>query len=135
MSTEAGQAEVKGGVVACLALDGAAKAADFYVNAFGAEEVFRLPPDAQGRIMHIHLQINGSSVMLSDPFPEHGYPLKTPQAFTLHLQVGDIQAWWDRAVAAGAEVTLPLHDAFWGDRYGQLRDPFGVSWAMGMRQK
>ena len=73
--------------------------------------------------------------MLSDPFPEHGYPLKTPQAFTLHLQVGDIQAWWDRAVAAGAEVTLPLHDAFWGDRYGQLRDPFGVSWAMGMRQK
>jgi uncharacterized glyoxalase superfamily protein PhnB len=69
--------------------------------------------------------------MLCDPYPEHGHPLKAPQAFTLHLKVDDIDASWRRAVEAGAQVVMPVQVMFWGDRYGQLRDPFGVLWSMG----
>jgi PhnB protein len=122
--------EVLGGVVPYLAVGGAVEAAEFYKRAFGAEEVARHPVDEKGRTMHIHLYINGGSVMLSDPYPEHGHPLQTPQAFTLHLQVDDVDAWWRRAVEAGAEVTLPLQEMFWGARYGQLRDRFGVGWSI-----
>jgi uncharacterized glyoxalase superfamily protein PhnB len=68
--------------------------------------------------------------MMGDAYPEHGHPLQKPQAFNLTLQVDDIDRWWKRAVDAGAEVVMPVADMFWGDRYGQLRDPFGVLWAM-----
>jgi PhnB protein len=122
--------KVLGGVVPSLSVDGATKAAEFYKRAFGAEEVARHPVDEQGRTMYIHLYINGGSVMLSDPYPEHGHPLKTPQSFNLLLPVDDIDAWWKRTLEAGAEVVLPLQLMFWGDRYGQLRDPFGVMWSM-----
>jgi PhnB protein len=122
--------QVLGGVVPYLAVGGAAKAAEFYERAFGAQEVARHPLDEQGRTMHIHLYINGSSVMLSDPYPEHGCPLQPPQAFTLHLEVEDVDAWWRRAVGAGAEVVMPLQEMFWGARYGQLRDAFGVTWSL-----
>jgi len=80
--------------------------------------------------MHVHLYINGSSLMLSDAYPEHGHPFKTHQGFSLQLVVDDIDSWWERAVAAGVEVVMPVERMFWGDRYGQLRDPFGVLWAM-----
>ena len=80
--------------------------------------------------MHVHLYVNGSSLMLGDAYPEYGHPLQTPQAFNLTLQVDDIDAWWSRAVAAGAEVVMPVQEMFWGARYGQLRDPFGVLWSM-----
>ena len=80
--------------------------------------------------MHVHLYINGSSLMMGDAYPEHGHALQEPQAFNLTLQVDDIDVWWKRAVDAGAEVVMPVADMFWGDRYGQLRDPFGVLWAM-----
>ena len=123
-------AEVKGGVTAYLQLDGAMKAADFYARAFGAELVVAHPVDDRGRTMHVHLYINGSSVMLSDAYPEHGCPLQAPQGFSLLLQVDDIDAWWQRAVAAGAAPVMPVAEMFWGARYGQLRDPFGVLWAM-----
>ena len=122
--------KVLGGVIPYLQLGGAGAAADFYTRAFAATEVFRYPVDEQGRTMHIHLYINGSSIMLSDPYPEHGYPLQKPQGFDLTLQVDDIDPWWNRAVAAGAEVVTPVQKMFWGSRYGQLRDPFGVMWAM-----
>ncbi|MBL8266780.1 VOC family protein [Steroidobacter sp.] len=122
--------EVLGGVVAYLTLDGASKAADFYIKAFGAKEAFRYPVDEQGRTMHIHLYINGSSLMLSDGYPEHGCGAEKPQGFNLTLQVKDIDTWWQRAVDAGAEIVLPLQDMFWGARYGQVRDPFGVMWSM-----
>lgn len=122
--------EVLGGVVPYLNVDGAGKAAEFYKRAFGAKEVARHPADEQGRTMHIHLHINGGSVMLGDPYPEYGHGLKAPQAFTLHMQVDDLDAWWRRAVEAGAEVAMPLQVMFWGDRYGQLRDPFGVIWSL-----
>lgn len=120
----------RGGVVAYLTLDGALRAAAFYQKAFGAEILASIPPDEKGRTMHVHLVVNGTSVMLSDAFPEHGHPLRAPQAFSLLLPVDDIAAWWDRAVAAGAEVVMPYQEMFWGDVYGQLRDPFGVIWAM-----
>ena len=122
---------VLGGVAPYLGLSDAGAATDFYKKAFGAIEANRVAPDAQGRHMHIHLVINGGSVLLMDFFPEHGYPFEAPQAFNLHLQVDDIDAWWNRAVAAGAEIKMPVALMFWGDRYGQLRDPFGVTWALG----
>ena len=121
---------VLGGVAPYLGVSNAGKAADFYAKAFGATEVMRMPPDEKGRYMHIHLVINGGSVMLADAFPDHGHPLETPGAFMLHLQVDDVDAWWKRAVEAGAEVLMPVSEMFWGDRYGQLRDPFGIKWSI-----
>src|SRR5690606_35713881 len=121
--------EVRGGVVAYLQVSNASEASAFYQKAFGATEVFRVPPDEKGRTMHIHLYVNDGSLMLADPYPEYGYPLERPQAFSLILQVKDIDAWWERAVAAGAEVVKPIEKMFWGARYGEVRDPFGVLWA------
>jgi PhnB protein len=124
--------KVLGGLTPYLSIDGAMKAAEFYQRAFGAEQVYAVPPDEKGRTMHIHLYINGSTLMLADFYPEHGHPAVTPQGFTmqLHLDADDIDAWWKRAVEAGCEVVMPLDVMFWGDRWGQLRDPFGVAWAM-----
>jgi PhnB protein len=127
------EVEVKGGIAPYLSVSDASKAAEFYVKAFGATEAFRYPPDDKGRYLHIHLYVNGGSLMLSDPFPDHGHPHQPAQDYTLHMRVDDVDAWWKRAVDAGAEVVLPLQRMFWGDRYGQLRDPFGVLWSMGMR--
>jgi uncharacterized glyoxalase superfamily protein PhnB len=121
---------VRGGVVAYLQVDGAMKAAEFYRTALGAELAGAHPPDEQGRTMHVHLYINGSSVMLGDAYPDYGHPLEKPQAFTMMLPVDDIDAWWKRAVDAGMTVEMELQVMFWGDRYGSLRDPFGVAWAM-----
>lgn len=122
--------EVLGGLVPYLQVEGASKASDFYVKAFGAKEVFKHPVDESGRTMHVHLYVNGSSLMLSDGYPEQGCPVEKPQGYNLTLQVKDIDSWWKRAVDAGATVVLPLQDMFWGARYGQLRDPFGVLWSM-----
>lgn len=123
-------APVRGGVVTYLQLDGAMRAAEFYRRAFGAELANAYPPDDRGRTMHAHLYINGSSVMLSDPYPEHGCAVQAPQGFTMTLMVDDIEAWWSRAIDAGATPLMPPTDMFWGDRFAQLRDPFGVAWAM-----
>jgi len=90
-----------------------------------------MPPDEKGRYMHIHLVVNGGSLMLADAFPEHGHALETPGGVTLHLQVDDADAWWKRAVDAGAEPLMPVTAMFWGDRYGQFRDPFGMRWSVG----
>ena len=125
-------APVLGGLVAYLQVDGAHKAAEFYGKAFGAKTVFAYPPDEKGRTMHVHLHVNGSSLMLSDAFPEHGHAHEKAQGYTMQLllESGDIDAWWKRAVEAGCEVVVPLDVMFWGDRWGQLRDPFGIAWAM-----
>ena len=129
--------KVLGGLAPYLGIDGATKAAEFYKKAFGAEQVFAYPPDEQGRTMHIHLYINSSSLMLGDFYPEHGHAAKPVQACTmqLHLAVDDIDRWWQRAVDAGCQVVVPLDVMFWGDRWGNLRDPFGVEWAMNARVK
>jgi len=105
----------------------------WYVKAFGAKEVFRNVAQDGKRLMHARVEINGQVVMFSDDFPDFrgGQETPAPAAVTLHLQVDDADAWAARAVAAGAEVTMPVADAFWGDRYGHLRDPFGHSWSVG----
>jgi uncharacterized glyoxalase superfamily protein PhnB len=127
--------QVRGGVAPYLCVSNAAQASAFYQRAFGAQEVKHFPPDEKGRTMHIHLYVNGSSLMLSDGYPEHGHPVQPHQGYTLHLQVDDVESWWKRAVDAGAEVIMPLQDMFWGDRYGQIRDPYGVRWSLGMTPK
>jgi uncharacterized glyoxalase superfamily protein PhnB len=130
METMPNKAEVRGGPIPYLQVDGALKAAEFYGRAFGAETVAAYPPDDQGRTMHVHLYVNGGSLMLSDFYPEHGVPKMAPQGFSIVLQVADIDSWWNRAIAAGAEAVMPIQDMFWGDRYGQLRDPYGIEWAL-----
>lgn len=119
-----------------LVVDGAAAAIDFYVKAFGAVEMMRLPgPD--GRLVNAAITIDGSMVMLNDDFPEsNGGKASSPTALggspvTIHLQVTDVDARFQQAVDAGATVVTPLEDQFWGDRYGALRDPFGHSWSLG----
>ena len=110
----------------------AAQAIDFYVAAFGATELARLAgPD--GKLMHALLQIGDSHVMLMDEAPDMG--ALSPQSLkgspvTIHLYVEDVDATVQQAVAAGAEITLPITDMFWGDRYGQLEDPFGHCWSV-----
>jgi uncharacterized glyoxalase superfamily protein PhnB len=121
---------VKGGVIAYLSMDGTAiEAAEFYKKAFAATEVFVQPPDEKGRTMHAHVHINGSSVMISDCYPEHGHPYVPMAGFNLMLPVKDVDAWWQRAVDAGCAGNMAPQDMFWGDRYGQCKDPFGVTWA------
>lgn len=121
---------VKGGAIVYLAVDGAVKAAEFYQKAFAGELARLFPPDDKGRTMHAHLYINGSSVMLGDFYPEHGHQIVAPAAFNITLTVDDTDAWFERAVAAGCTPKMPVSDMFWGDRYGQVQDPFGVIWAI-----
>lgn len=104
----------------------------FYQRAFGAEEIARQLAEDGVRLLHSRLILNGGTLMLSDDFPEfHGQvDAPSPEGVTLHLQVADADALWARAVEAGAEVIMPLADQFWGDRYGQLRDPFGHRWSI-----
>lgn len=113
----------------------ASEAIDFYTAAFGAEEQMRHMADDQKRIMHAHLTINGGPLLLNDDFPEYTGGVNVPAAVTLHLQVDDSDQWWERAVAAGAIVRMPLDDQFWGDRYGMLVDPFGHNWSIGSPTK
>jgi PhnB protein len=117
-------------VIPCLTVDGAAKAIDFYKKAFAAEEVGRSDGDG-GKIMHAHLRINGGDIYMWDFFPEYGMAPVKPQAVVVHLEVDNADAWWKRALDAGAEIAMPIEDAFWGARYGQLRDPFGHTWSVG----
>ena len=123
-----------GGVVAHLTIrDGrAADAIAFYKQAFGASEAMQPHMADDGkRIMHAHLLINGGHLMLNDDFPEYGEAAGPPASVTLHLQVADADASWNRAIAAGAVERFPLADQFWGDRYGQVEDPFGFRWSIG----
>jgi PhnB protein len=124
------------GVTPYLMVRGASEAAGFYKRAFGAEELARTAGEDGKRLIHCHLRINGGDVMMSDEFPEYGYGLgEGPNGVTLHLAVDDADEWWNRAVGAGATITMPLAEQFWGDRYGQLRDPFGHSWSIGAPKK
>ena len=110
----------------------ASEAIGFYAKAFGAREQMRIPADDGVRLLHAHLLVNGASLMLHDEFPEYVTELSgKPDGVTLHLQVDDADAWFDRAVAAGASVVMPLDNMFWGDRYGQVKDPFGHQWSIG----
>ena len=115
-----------------LVCAGAASAIEFYKKAFGATEQGRLP-GPNGRLMHAALKIGDSTVMLVDEMPEWGAlgpkSLKGSPV-TIHLYVVDVDAFVARAVAAGAKITMPVDDMFWGDRYGKLEDPFGHHWSV-----
>jgi PhnB protein len=124
-----------------LVVSNAASAIDFYKQAFGAVELARHLVPNSSLIMHAHLIINDGHLMLNDDFSTTmGSKSETPEALggspvILHLQVEDADSVWNTAVAAGATVVLPLADQFWGDRYGQLRDPFGHKWSIGQTKQ
>jgi uncharacterized glyoxalase superfamily protein PhnB len=114
------------------------KAIAFYEKAFGAESS-SLAEGPDGKVMHAEIRIGDSVVMLNDAFPEFGGPAAPSSGANLpcgiHLFVENVDAVWERAVKAGATVTMPLADMFWGDRYGKLRDPFGHSWSVASRKE
>jgi uncharacterized glyoxalase superfamily protein PhnB len=113
-----------------IVVQGAAAAAEFYAEAFGAKEISRIPtPD--GRLMSVELRIGSAALHLADEFPEMGVlapPSIGGTAVVLQLDVEDAEAVFAQAVAAGADVKNPLSDTFWGARHGQLTDPFGHRW-------
>jgi PhnB protein len=121
-----------------LTIAGASKAIAFYERAFGATTGYvQKTPD--GRVMHADLELpNGGVFFLNDDFPEHGgsrAPGAVPSPVTIHFEPDDVDAVWNKAVAAGAIVVMPLADQFWGARYGVLRDPFGHRWSLGKQIK
>jgi PhnB protein len=116
-----------------LVVRGAERAIEFYKKAFGAVERGRMAAPG-GLIGHAELKIGDSILMLSDEFPQMTRWV-APDSLkgtttALHLYVEDADAFFARAVAAGAKVSMPLMDAFWGDRYGKLTDPFGHEWSV-----
>ena len=118
---------------AYLRLRDAARAIDFYTTAFGAREKFRLT-EPTGRIGHAELDFGGTTLMLSDEYPELGF--RGPQTvgattMSIHLHVDDADEVIRRAVAAGAELLRPPVDQFYGERSGTVRDPFGHEWNIG----
>ncbi len=119
-----------------LTVSNAAAAVEFYKKALGATvdgEPHLMP--GTDKIMHVRLLINGSLIMLADDFSEKfKVPSMTPEKLggspiVLSLNLEDVQSFWDKAVAGGVTVTMPLADMFWGDRYGQFTDPFGHRWS------
>ncbi len=116
-----------------IVVQGAERAAAFYGEAFDAEELTRIPiPD--GRLMSVQLRIGDGMLHVADEFPEMGVlapPSVDGTAVVLALRVLDAEAVFARAVVAGATVRQPLADMFWGERHGQLDDPFGHRWNVG----
>src|SRR6266542_4248245 len=116
-----------------LVIRGAGDAIAFYQKAFGAEELMRMSgPDGKS-VMHAELKIGDSVLFLADEFP--GAPSASPKklggtSVSVHLYVNDVDAWFNRAVAAGAQVAMPLMDMFWGDRFCKVMDPFGHEWSI-----
>jgi uncharacterized glyoxalase superfamily protein PhnB len=115
-----------------LTVQGAARAMEFYKQAFGAVEIARMA-DPSGVVMHAEMQIGDSRFYLNDEFPDMG--ARGPKsiggtAVTLHLYVPDCDALYKQALAAGATAKRPVADMFWGDRYGQVEDPYGHMWSV-----
>src|SRR5438067_13382640 len=118
-----------------LSINGAAAAIDWYKKAFGAKEIVREPtPD--GKLMHAQIRIGDSIVMMSDVFP--GASSQSPDVLgnssvTLQVYTKNVDKLWQQAVDAGAKVSMPLDNQFWGERYGKLKDPFGHNWSLSQR--
>lgn len=120
------------GVMPHLICKDAAGAIAFYKRAFGATETMRLP-DKNGLLMHAAITVNGATVMLMDEYLDYG--ARSPKTIggtpvVLHLSVPDVDAAVGKAVAEGATVIMPVGDMFWGDRYGEIEDPFGHRWSI-----
>jgi PhnB protein len=121
------------GVIPYLAIEECAKAIAFYEKAFGAITHGVVHKDEQGHVMNATLEINGGILMLMDARPDLGIPemsKATNIGTTMQLVTPDGDLWWNRAVEAGCTVTHAFKTEFWGDRYGRLRDPFGLDWAI-----
>jgi PhnB protein len=123
-----------GTVTPYLTIDGAAEALEWYKKALGAKELFRETVPG-GKIMHARIRIGDSIVMLNDYFP--GGNSKDPKTLgstpvTLHVYTKNVDKLWQQAIDAGATVNMPLDNQFWGERYGQLKDPFGHNWSLSM---
>jgi PhnB protein len=104
---------------------------EFYKKAFGAKEIARMFGQDGKRIMHCQLEINGGALMLADWFEEFGMaPVQRSESDMMQLVVEDGDMWWSRAVAAGCKSKMPFDVAPWGDKYGQMVDPYGVHWAI-----
>ena len=120
-----------------LTVRDAARAIEFYKQAFGAtERGVAKGPD--GKVMHAEIKIGDSIIMVSDEFPEFGSLSPESVGNTsmgLHIYVEDVDTAFDRAVKAGANVEMPVMDQFWGDRYGRLKDPFGHKWSIATHKK
>jgi len=120
-----------------LVVRNAEQALEFYKNAFGAE-VLHVAHMSDGKVMHASLRIGDSMLMLNDEFPDYGTlsPLSTGgSAVTIHIYTENVDAAFNRALSAGAQVKMPLADQFWGDRYGVVADPFGHKWSLGAHIK
>ena len=118
-----------------LVVRDANRAAGWYVEALGAEERSRVPVRG-GKLMSVELAFGDTVVMLADEFEEMGVlapPSVGGTPVTLHLTTDDVDALWQRALDAGAEEHAPLGDAFWGERHGQIIDPFGHRWGLAQR--
>jgi len=125
-------------ITPCIIIDGAAEAIEFYKRAFNAVELDRAASPDGSKIMHATIQIGDSRIMLNDEFPEMN--CKGPRAFggspaSLHVYVEDADVIFEQAVAAGATVTMPIGDMFWGDRYARIVDPFGHTWSIATHQR
>lgn len=119
-------------ITAHISVREAPKAIEFYKKAFGAQ-VLGVHHTPDGKVMHASLKIGDSHLMLADEFPGM---TPAPQTLggspvVLNIYVENVDALFNQAVAAGAKVTVPLADQFWGDRYAQIVDPFGHHWALG----
>jgi PhnB protein len=117
-----------------LTFKDAKKAIEFYKKALGAKEM-ECHQMENGKIIHATLKIGNSMLMLADEFPEHSCGISTPHQLNgttamFHLYFDNVDVAFNQAVSAGAKVKMPLADMFWGDRYGQLEDPFGHLWSM-----
>lgn len=124
-------------VTPAIIVRGASDAIDFYRRAFGAEEIHRMA-GPEGSVMHAEIRIGTSIVMLGDENPQWGMlsPLSTNGvSSSLHLYVDDADAVFERALREGAKVRMPMEDAFWGDRYGKVIDPFGHEWGIATHVK
>ncbi|MBL8878841.1 MAG: VOC family protein [Phycisphaerales bacterium] len=123
------------GLVPHLVVQGASDAIEFYKKAFGATELIRMPAQDGKRLMHAELSIGPSTLYLCDDFPEFcGGKSRAPKSLggtpvTIHQYVQSCDEAMAKAAAAGATVTMPAQDMFWGDRYGQVTDPFGHHWS------
>jgi uncharacterized glyoxalase superfamily protein PhnB len=124
-----------------IVVKGCAEAIEFYKKAFGAEEVVRMPAPDGKRVMHAEIKIGDSLLMMADDFPEFcDGKSRTPQTLkgtpvTLHMYVPDVDKAMERATRAGARVTMPATDMFWGDRYGKVEDPYGHDWSLATHVK
>ena len=113
-----------------LTVKNAERALEFYKKAFGAE-VLNVSHIPDGRVMHATVRIGDSMLMLNDEFPEMGGSRATDSSnVTIHAYVDNVDDIFQKAVAAGATQKMPLADQFWGDRYGQVSDPFGIRWSL-----